>query len=201
MRAHIPHDLRDGAAEVLGATVRTKHLDARIEALILSVSAAIARLDSEEKIQGAHIAEAVNYVLAGEPEPKHSALPADLPPLVRQDRQLTYEGRPHWEWPEPSRDADTITVDRLQADIDGPPHRFVVRRGDTVEVFFTKSRVERGEVIDISHRSKRVKVRLSDKRNGIWFSLGSIYPALSGRKADSNGHTAPSHSTPSEFAG
>jgi len=63
----------------------------------------------------------------------HSGKP---PPLVRPDRQTTFSGAPHWEWPAPVHDRDTITVDRIRDDIDGPSHRFTIRRGDTVEVFF-----------------------------------------------------------------
>lgn len=65
------------------------------------------------------------------PQPQTTHVPASesLPPpdtkhvslsLVRPDRQLTYDGVIHFEWPPPEHDHDTITVDRIHADIDGP---------------------------------------------------------------------------------
>jgi hypothetical protein len=169
--------MQQWAEEVLGATVRTHHLDNRLKQLIISVAAAISKLEQSDAIEATHIVEAVNYVLAGSPEPQPPELQPDLPPLVRPDRQLTYDGLPHWKWPDPTHDTDTITVDRIHADVDGPPHRFVIRRGDTVEVFLSKSQAELGEVVDLCHRSNRVHVRFSDKQDCIWISFGRIYPA------------------------
>ncbi len=100
------------------------------------------------------------------------------PPLVRPDRQFTFDGAAHYDWPLPEEDRDTITVDRLRDDIDGPPHRFVIRRGDTVEVFFRQDRVEIGEVFGISHARQEVRVRFGDRGQGIWFAVGQIYPTL-----------------------
>jgi hypothetical protein len=66
-----------------------------------------------------HVAE-----LTSEPPPAHDT--KTTPPLVRPDRQSTYGGTPHYEWPDatPLHDRDTITVDRIRDDIDGPSHRF-----------------------------------------------------------------------------
>lgn len=100
------------------------------------------------------------------------------PPLVRPDRQHTFRGAPHWEWPAPFHDRDTLTVDRIRDDIDGPSHRFTICRGDTVEVFFSKDREERGQVVGISHTNDEVQVRFADRTDGIWFHKGAIYPAI-----------------------
>ncbi len=100
-----------------------------------------------------------------------------IPPLVRPDRQFTFDGKPHWEWLEPKHDRDTISVDRIREDIDGPSHRFLIKRGDTVEVFFAKDKLEIGEVVGISHAEQQVRVRFRDGTEGIWFAVGCIYPA------------------------
>lgn len=64
---------------------------------------------------------------------EHVALATSLPPpLVHPHRQFAYGGLDHSEWPKPHHDQDTITVDRVRDDIDGPSHRFVIKRGDTV---------------------------------------------------------------------
>lgn len=105
---------------------------------------------------------------------KATSLPP--PPLVRPDRQLTFDGSPHYDWPAPTHDRDTISVDRIRNDIDGPSHRFIIHRGDTVEVFFSPTRVELGEVTGISHRNHEVRVAFSEQSEGIWFQVGCIYP-------------------------
>jgi len=116
-------------------------------------------------------------------ESKHveqtTSLPPPPPPLVRPDRQITYDGLPHYEWPDPKplHDRDTITVDRIRLDIDGPSHRFVIKRGDTVEAFFSHDRIKIGHVTGISHANQEVRVAFSERSNGIWFNVGAIYPA------------------------
>ena len=103
----------------------------------------------------------------------------DVTPLVfvRPDRQVDYSGTLHHEWPKPQHDRDTITVDRIHADIDGPSHRFVIKRDDVVEVFFSSDKVDVGTVVGISHARDEVKVRFPASRDGIWFYKGKIYPA------------------------
>lgn len=109
-------------------------------------------------------------------EPMHVALATSLPPpLVRPDRQLIYGGVHHWEWPKPTHDRDTITVDRARNDIDGPAHRFVIKRGDTVEVF-SKDRLQIGNVTDINHVRNEVQILFPKECNGEWFSKDQIYP-------------------------
>jgi hypothetical protein len=98
------------------------------------------------------------------------------PPLIRPDRQFTFDGAPHYDWPQPEVDRDTITVDRIRDDIDGPSHRFVVKRGDTIEAFFSRNRLEIGEVVGISHARHEVRVRFGQRGKGIWFAIGQIYP-------------------------
>lgn len=98
------------------------------------------------------------------------------PPLVRPDRQITYGGAIHYEWPAPQHDRDTITVDRIRDDIDGPSHRFVICRSDTVEVYFGLGRMDVGEVTGISHRNDEVRVSFREGSKGIWVGTGSVYP-------------------------
>ena len=102
------------------------------------------------------------------------------PPLMRPDRQQVFES-PHYDWPEPIHDRDTITVDRISDDIDGPAHRFAIQRHDFVEVFFSSSKVDYGYVVGISHSRQEVRVAFNEpysSANGIWFGVGCIYPAV-----------------------
>ena len=101
------------------------------------------------------------------------------PPLVRPDRQIVYDCD-HSEWPNPNElhDQDTITVDRIRADIDGPAHRFVIRRGDTVEAHLSPNHFHTGQVVGISHARNEVRVAWDESlQNGEWFHVGAIYPA------------------------
>jgi hypothetical protein len=117
--------------------------------------------------QADHLAEATSL-----PPP----LEAKPPPLVRPDRQITFDGAPHYEWPAVNHDRDTITVDRIREDIDGPSHRFVICRGDTVEVFFSHDKTDIGKVVGISHASEQVCVRFPGGKNGVWLAKSHIYP-------------------------
>ncbi|MAT68927.1 MAG: hypothetical protein CMJ58_05330 [Planctomycetaceae bacterium] len=120
----------------------------------------------------------------GRQPPSHDADTVSLPPapFVRPDRQLVYEDAPnHYHWPPASElcDRDTITVDRITDDIDGPAHRFVIKRGDTVEAYLGHNRFHVGEVIGISHARGEVRVAWDDTlKKGGWFNVGAIYPAL-----------------------
>jgi len=96
--------------------------------------------------------------------------------LVRPNRQLVYGGAHISEWPAPDHDSDTITVDRVRDDIDGPSHRFVIKRGDTVEVFFGPDRVDIGKVTDIRHERLEVRVSFQRSHRGLWFHKEQIYP-------------------------
>ncbi len=178
MNEDVPDEMFDGAEEVLGATMRTEHIAKSVEEMVRTVASAIARLERSPAIHPAHMAEAINYcVTEDSPKRKPPEPSKDAPPLVRPDRQLTYDGLPHWEWPTAREDRDTITVDRLYDDIDGPSHRFIIRRGDTVEVFFSRARTDIAEVVGISLAKRQVRVRFQEATDGIWMSVGNIYPA------------------------
>lgn len=100
------------------------------------------------------------------------------PPMIRPDRQDTFGGRPHYEWPAPEHDRDSITVDRIYAtEADGTSHRFTVTRGDTVEVYFSKHKREVGTVSGISHSKNEVGVTFTEGSKTIWFAKGAVYPA------------------------
>jgi hypothetical protein len=113
-------------------------------------------------------------------EPAQVARDTSLPPpLVRPDRQIVYNDPNPYAWPDPEPlcDHDTITVDRVQSGMDGPAHRFIIKRDDYVEAWFGKDRFEAGTVVGISHARKEVKVRFTEGSEGQWFSVGAIYPA------------------------
>ena len=94
-----------------------------------------------------------NFDHASQPKPDQVAQATSLPPprvalpppLVRPDRQFTFDGIPHFEWPKAEHDRDSITVDRIRDDIDGPSHRFLICRGDTVEVYFSSQKTDVGD--------------------------------------------------------
>ncbi len=99
-------------------------------------------------------------------------------PLVRPDRQLVYGGYDHSEWPDAAsvEDHDTIAVDRIHEDIDGPVHRLLIQRGDVVEVFCASERCEVGEVVDINHDRRQVRVRFPWTQ-GNWVAVSDVYPS------------------------
>ena len=139
------------------------------------------------------------------PEPELLAQSTSLPPppasssarpaLILPDRQLTYGGTSYDEWPPPEYDPNTITVDRLHRDINGPPHRFVIHRGDTVEVFLAPDGVEIGEVTGISHRNSEVRVAFREGSDGLWFSTEQIFPAVDASPQSHQSRTQRSHTT------
>jgi hypothetical protein len=45
-------------------------------------------------------------------------------------------------------------------------------------VFFSRDKLEIGEVVGISKANRQVSVRFSGANNGIWFDVGQIYPAV-----------------------
>jgi hypothetical protein len=98
--------------------------------------------------------------------------------LLRPDRQTDFGGLPQYEWPAAEEDRDSICVDRIYADpADGTTHRFTIRRGDTVEVFFAKDRLEIGTVVGISQAKGEARVQFDGRGEGVWFYKGKIYPA------------------------
>jgi hypothetical protein len=200
MSEEAPEQVDDGYLAVLEATIRTHHLDRRLTELINSVAQAIARLENAEKLHPAHVAEAINYVLAGNPEPESPKLGPGSPPLVRPDRQLTFDGLPHWKWPKPIENSHAITVDRVRPDIDGPPHRFVVQVGDTVEVFSTSNSAQLAEVVDVCRKRQIVRVCFYDKKAPVWISVGRVYPAPSRDSLQHGDERAPLSRCPLQHA-
>lgn len=98
--------------------------------------------------------------------------------FTNPEREIGFDAQPHYEWPKPLHDRNTITVDRIRNDIDGPAHRFVIKRHDYVEVFFNKDKVDYGHVVGISHSRNEVRVSFGEGEPGIWFDAGCIYPAI-----------------------
>lgn len=102
-------------------------------------------------------------------------------PLIRPDRQIVYpDASNHYHWPDAKllHDHDTISVDRIVDDIDGPAHRFIIKRGDTVEAYMSHGTFHVGQVIGISHARQEVRVAWDETLNkGGWFHVGCIYPA------------------------
>lgn len=99
--------------------------------------------------------------------------------LIRPDRQITYPGIPYKDWPPPPTDSDTIC---MNCPADRPPHRFIIKKGDTVDVDISSPGtpvIWRGIVcaIDRNHpEKKKVKVSFPDKNHIDWFTLGVISP-------------------------
>jgi hypothetical protein len=85
----------------------------------------------------------------------------------------------HFDWPDATtlHDRDTITVDRISATDKVPPHRFLIRRGDTVSVSLANQQSDTGVVVGISQARNEVCVRFDEGTAGTWFTKGAIYPA------------------------
>ena len=119
------------------------------------------------------------------PEAEHVETTTSLPPPalpIRPDRQVVYpDAVSHYDWPsaEELHDRDTITVDRvIDSERDGPAHRFVIKRGDTVNTFLSSSGFLTGTVVGISHAENQVRVSHNgDPAKGQWWNVGSVYPA------------------------
>lgn len=130
----------------------------------------------------------VQHVAVATSQPPPANHKQKAPPLVRSDRQLTYDGLSHEEWPDAAllHDQDTITVDRIVEDIDGPAHRFVIKRGDFVEAYLAPEKFQVGEVIGINHARQEVQVACNDSlENGGWLNVGRIYPVAESLKEPS----------------
>lgn len=129
--------------------------------------------DAPVRTEAGHVTEKTS-----EPTPADQG--GKPPPLVRPDRQLTYGGAHPWDWPDAAtlHDADTITVDRQVADIDGPPHRLLICRGDQVEVYFAPEKFAVGQVLAIDHEREEVQVQFPDSLPCYWFYKGQIYPLV-----------------------
>jgi len=119
-------------------------------------------------------------------EPEQVATDTSLPPpLVRPDRQLVYPDPDPATW-QPRRaveNRDTLAIDRATDDIDGPPHRFLIKRHDVVKVFCSKLRSEYGLVTGISLDRRQVRVLLQEhvdhdpQSQGAWYIPEVLFPA------------------------
>lgn len=71
---------------------------------------------------------------------------------------------------------DEITVERLGDD--GKMHCHTFRRGEYVKVWFSGDTFHAGRIVGISLARREVRVRYGTSRNGLWYSIGAIYPAV-----------------------
>jgi len=128
------------------------------------------------------------YSMAGVPVPGHLAtqeqidaagggFPGASAELVRPDRQQTFDGLSPYDWPKPVEDGESISVDRIRDDIDGPAHRFVIRRGDAVEVFLGPDRQQVGEVVDLAFARHQARVRFEPDGDATWFDAEKLFPS------------------------
>ena len=99
-------------------------------------------------------------------------------PLAVPDRQepIDLETLADLELPPQRDERNALSVDRRRADIDGPPHRFTIRLGDYVEVFFPPDALGIGEVVDLSPREQEVRVAFHEGEAGAWFPVEVIFP-------------------------
>lgn len=118
------------------------------------------------------------------------------PPLIRPDRQLTYGGLSPEEWPRPPNDRDTITIDRTRGDIDGPPHRFFIKQGDTVEIFQPPNQIDIGEVTEINHHTQQVRAVFHAGDDGAWLPTHQIFPTVEESGQPTTQPTLPPRSIP-----
>lgn len=105
-------------------------------------------------------------------------------PFVRDDRQQSFGTLLSYDWPEPDEDHNTITVDRVMQSDDVPPHRFTIRRGDTVNARFNSGELAIGKAVGISLADRQVRVRFREGSQGLWFPVGCVYPALESEQTD-----------------
>jgi hypothetical protein len=119
--------------------------------------------------------------------------------FVRPDRQTDFGGKPSWEWPAEETDRDSLAVDRIYPDpAAGVTHRFTIRRGDTVDVFFANDHTEIGQIVGISQAKSEVRVQFDGRGAGVWFYKGAIYPAKAAGDAEPRKAQRSSDTTPSE---
>ncbi|EMI55080.1 JAB domain-containing protein [Rhodopirellula sallentina] len=98
--------------------------------------------------------------------------------FTNPDRQCDFDGDPHEKWPQPANTRNSIFVDRIRNDIDGPAHRFEIRRHDFVEVFVDKDNLRYGHIVGISQKKQEVRVAFDDANEEIWFDIACIFPAI-----------------------
>jgi hypothetical protein len=104
------------------------------------------------------------------------------PPLVAPDRQwpIDLEQMAAASLPPLPRQQEAISVDRLHTDIDGPPHRFTIVLGDTVEVVCARDDIRIGRAVAICHARHEVRVRFSKRERGDWFPVEVLFPVPAG---------------------
>ncbi|WP_442505090.1 JAB domain-containing protein [Novipirellula sp. SH528] len=98
--------------------------------------------------------------------------------FVNPERQHNFSGESHEIWPPAANSRNSIFVDRIRNDIDGPAHRFEIRRHDFVEVFVDKDDLRYGRVVGISPKRQEVRVAFDDEHEEIWFDVACIFPAI-----------------------
>lgn len=98
--------------------------------------------------------------------------------FVNADRQFDFGGKPHEQWPAPEVNRNSISVDRIHHDIDGPAHRFEIHRHDYVEVFFGKDELRYGHVAGVSHKRQQVRIAFEHTDEETWFDTACVYPAV-----------------------
>jgi DNA repair protein RadC len=98
--------------------------------------------------------------------------------FTNPDRQHDYNGVPHEQWPAPEVNRDSITIDRIRNDIDGPAHRFEIRRHDYVEVYIDAETLQCGYVVGISNTRQQVRVAIEEDDAETWFDTACVFPAI-----------------------
>jgi hypothetical protein len=98
------------------------------------------------------------------------------PPFVAPNRQSPLDECEETGSSLPPYFADAIWIDRRHTDIDGPPHRFTIRLGDTIEAFVSCGCVVCGRVIDICHKRREVRLASDEKDTGDWHPVEHCFP-------------------------
>jgi hypothetical protein len=138
----------------------------------------------DHKPQRGEVAEACSDTAWFQP-PAPGSTPIDInaagelpPPLVAPDRQwpIDLEQMAAASLPPLPRQQEAISVDRLRTDIDGPPHRFTIVLGDTVEVVCSSDDIRIGRAVEICHACLEVRVRFSKRDRGEWFPVEVLFP-------------------------
>lgn len=98
--------------------------------------------------------------------------------LVNPNRQLAFPGSPVEHWPDcdTERLGDAICIDRPRHDIDGPPHRFVVKCDDEVEVLLPGDSLIYGLVTGINRDDREVCVKPEQSSKPVWVSVERVFP-------------------------
>lgn len=103
--------------------------------------------------------------------------------LVNPGRQFAFQGLPVEQWPDLQGQpiGDAIYIDRPRHDIDGPPHRFVVKCDDEVEVLLPGDSVIYGSVTGINHSDREVCIKPEESSEPVWTSIERVFPTIQRR--------------------